>query len=311
MRNPYLTTSTCPDSREKVDSHLTRNPTISEVTWCCGLLTVGGSPGQQCCLSFVTGTPGRVASHHTQHTTHTTTTPLLFSISSFPPFIVIYKRTEPEQNRFQNTNMKLAFTSALLLALSATSLAHQVQRCAMPAANPEEHAAWQKELNEAVRMGMLSTEKTVQAEVVIPIVWTVIHDGKTGMLTKEIIQQNIEHLNHFITPATNFRFVLKQVKYANSAKMFRISVPNFIPFLSASWDQVMVKINAIRKKFRVGDEKILNVMTADMSSIGLLGISGFPWDAKKVPHEDAVLITHQSIGGLDSYDTTYTAFNLG
>ena len=198
--------------------------------------------------------------------------------------------------------MNLKSILVILTVSTSTVIAHELRRCTMDVA-PEVHDAWQAELSEAARVGSLSVENiSQQEEIVIPIVFHVIHDGDEGLMTRRVVKQNVRQLNRYISRGTNFRFVLKKIRFINDPVNFRLP-----PMEQDAYKQ----IDTIRKKYRQDGKQTLNIITADLSSISLLGISAFPMDAESTPDADAVLITYQSMGGLPSYDVSFSHYNLG
>ncbi|MEO3787787.1 zinc metalloprotease [Actinocorallia sp. B10E7] len=132
----------------------------------------------------------------------------------------------------------------------------------------------------------------------IPVNFHVLHNGGKGKVAKKALLEQIKVLDAAYRGRkggynAKINFYLKKVTWTENADWFRNPRLHEADF---------------KKELRKGGDSTLNVYTADLGS-ELLGWATMPWDYKKDPARDGVIIHHSSLPGgkIKHYSLGYTA----
>ncbi|GAA0959597.1 zinc metalloprotease [Actinocorallia libanotica] len=132
----------------------------------------------------------------------------------------------------------------------------------------------------------------------VPVRFHVLHNGTKGKLTKKALKEQIKVLDAAYQGRkggvdTRINFYLKQITWTKNKNWFK---------------QPRRYEKAFKKKLRRGGDSTLNIYTADLGT-ELLGWASMPWDYKKNPVLDGLVIHHGSLPGgkIKDYDLGYTA----
>ena len=205
----------------------------------------------------------------------------------------------------------LLFAALQPLAIAAVrGKRHSLRRCLGGQIEPRKYTEWQNEVLTAfATTNFIATQALSDVKIEIPVFFWALNDGQNGIISQAVAEQNVQELNRFLEPA-NVHFTLKRFESVYDAS-FTIAVPNFDPNSADAWSRAQQRIDQVRRKYRIGGLNVLNIVTADLSAVNLLGIASFPQDAALKLSTDAVLMTWQSLAGLPSYTVGFDRYNLG
>ncbi|WP_344448051.1 zinc metalloprotease [Actinocorallia aurantiaca] len=132
----------------------------------------------------------------------------------------------------------------------------------------------------------------------IPVHFHVLHNGKKGKVTKKAVLEQIKVLDTAYRgkkggSSARINFYLKKITWTRNADWFGKPQQYETDF---------------KKKLRKGGDSTLNVYTANLGS-ELLGWATMPWDYKKEPANDGVIVHYDSLPGgkIKHYSLGYTA----
>jgi len=132
----------------------------------------------------------------------------------------------------------------------------------------------------------------------IPVRFHVLHDGKKGKLSKKAVNKQLEVMDAAYqgkTGGANVRinFYLKKITWTKNKNWFK---------------QPRRYETQFKKKLRKGGDSTLNIYTADLGS-ELLGWATLPWEYKKRPSQDGVMLHYGTLPGgkVKNYNLGYTA----
>lgn len=126
----------------------------------------------------------------------------------------------------------------------------------------------------------------------IPVYFHSIHDGPDGTVPARLMDRQIATLNKAYA-ATGFSFVLKGRDWTDDAGWYADPQANE---------------KAFKTRLHRGGPGTLNLYTADLGD-ALLGWSTFPWQAKKAPAMDGVVVHLGTLpgGSIPDYNLGYSA----
>lgn len=132
----------------------------------------------------------------------------------------------------------------------------------------------------------------------IPVAFHVVYydDGffTTGLLTQTDVQNQIDALNVAYAP-TGISFTLASTSFTNNLDWF-LHTPGSI-------DERNMKL-----ALGADSREFLNIYTTGLTFTGLLGYATFPWNLRRAPELDGVVVSFDSVpGGSFPYDEGDTA----
>ena len=119
--------------------------------------------------------------------------------------------------------------------------------------------------------------------MIVNVFFHVIHDGTFGDLSSGEINAQINALNTGFG-GTGWSFKLAGTDYTDNARWF------------TGMDSATIEAEA-KSALRQGTAADLNVYSANLLGVGLLGYATFPWWYADEPFNDGVVVTYQSLPG--------------
>ena len=168
-------------------------------------------------------------------------------------------------------------------------------RCGTREVSPAERASVERELESLPAMRVDANRK-----IEVPVfVHVITGQGRRGNLSKNMIKKQMKVLNRSFNgqtggPNTSITFKLKKITRQQ----------NDLWFTQCASPDVE---EAMKSQLRRGDKTALNIYTCDPN--GLLGYATFPWDFKKNPKLDGIVLNYGSLPGgeIDRFDEGDTA----
>ncbi|WP_106403419.1 zinc metalloprotease [Actinocorallia populi] len=156
----------------------------------------------------------------------------------------------------------------------------------------------ERELDRQEITGRLLRGTGDRKRIHVPVHFHVLHDGRKGKITKKAVNEQIKVLDAAYRGAAGgadagINFYLKKITWTKNKGWFK---------------QPRRYETAFKKKLRKGGDSTLNIYTAELGT-ELLGWASMPWDYRKSPKQDGVVVHHASLPGgkIKDYDLGYTA----
>jgi hypothetical protein len=181
----------------------------------------------------------------------------------------------------------LALLSALTTSASAELSPDGYQRCSTPHPSLKETRMIERQLS-LFQSGRISTDTFAPGAVSVDVVFHVVHNGASGLLTQQEVDAAIQVLNDSFDGstggyATPYTFNLVETTYSDNASWY------------TGCAGVAVETQ-MKSALRQGGPETLNVYSCRPSG-GLLGFATFPFWYASNPTADGVVILDASMPG--------------